>query len=158
MQDISSQPGIEPKPSALEAWSLNHRTTKEVPVHSLREDRMFSTFTWILWDAAVSFEQIAFCPRWFSLSFVIEKPKSLLIIKCRGTNSLRSFVTGIGKMVFRGAAASVMTSIQCGFHGETRSSVNSGTCIPRTVEIFTLPKDNLAARSLGTLKHVFIHH
>ena len=30
-QDLSSRPGIEPAPPALEAWSLNHWTTREVP-------------------------------------------------------------------------------------------------------------------------------
>ena len=29
------QPGIKPMPPVLEAWSLNHWTTREVPVFSL---------------------------------------------------------------------------------------------------------------------------
>ena len=33
MWDLSSpRPGIEPVPPELEAWSLNHWTTREVPV------------------------------------------------------------------------------------------------------------------------------
>ena len=28
---LLSRPGIEPVPPALEAWSLNHRTAREVP-------------------------------------------------------------------------------------------------------------------------------
>ena len=31
MWDLSSRPGIEPAPHALEAWSLNHWTSREVP-------------------------------------------------------------------------------------------------------------------------------
>ena len=31
MQDLSSQPGMEPLPATVEAWSLNHWTAKEVP-------------------------------------------------------------------------------------------------------------------------------
>ena len=30
MRDLSSQPGIEPTPPALEGWSLNHWTAREV--------------------------------------------------------------------------------------------------------------------------------
>ena len=30
-QDLSSQPGMEPMPSAVEAWSPNHWTAREVP-------------------------------------------------------------------------------------------------------------------------------
>ena len=29
------QPGIEPVPPALQAWSLNHWTAREVPQHSV---------------------------------------------------------------------------------------------------------------------------
>ena len=29
MWDLSSQPGIEPVPPALEAWNLNHWTTRK---------------------------------------------------------------------------------------------------------------------------------
>ena len=28
---LDSQPGTEPMPTAMEAWSLNHWTTREVP-------------------------------------------------------------------------------------------------------------------------------
>ena len=31
MRDLSSQPGIEPAPPAVEVWSLNHWTAREVP-------------------------------------------------------------------------------------------------------------------------------
>ena len=31
MQDLVPWPGIEPRPPALGAWSLTHKTTKEVP-------------------------------------------------------------------------------------------------------------------------------
>ena len=34
MQDLSPPPGTEPVPPAVEAWSLNHWTTKEVPYPS----------------------------------------------------------------------------------------------------------------------------
>ena len=33
MQDLSSRPGITPTPPAVEVWSLNHCTTKEVSSH-----------------------------------------------------------------------------------------------------------------------------
>ena len=32
MWDLVPLPGIEPGPSALEVWSLNHWTTREVPM------------------------------------------------------------------------------------------------------------------------------
>ena len=32
MQDLVPQPGIETRPPALEAWSLTHWTTREVPL------------------------------------------------------------------------------------------------------------------------------
>ena len=32
MRDSSPQPGIEPMPRALAVQSLNHRTTREVPI------------------------------------------------------------------------------------------------------------------------------
>ena len=34
MWDLVSQPGIQPRPPALGAWSLTHWTTREVPVDS----------------------------------------------------------------------------------------------------------------------------
>ena len=32
MWDLVPRPGIEPRPPALEAWSLNHCATREVPI------------------------------------------------------------------------------------------------------------------------------
>ena len=34
VQHAVPQPGIEPTPPVVEAWSLNHWTTREVPHHS----------------------------------------------------------------------------------------------------------------------------
>ena len=36
MRDLVPQPGIEPGPPALGAWSLTHWTTREVPCQTLR--------------------------------------------------------------------------------------------------------------------------
>ena len=34
MWDLSSQPGIQTMPTAVEAWRFNHWTTREIPDHS----------------------------------------------------------------------------------------------------------------------------
>ena len=37
MRDLRPQPGIEPGPPALGAWSLSHWTTREVPFLPLQD-------------------------------------------------------------------------------------------------------------------------
>ena len=43
------QPGIEPMPPALEAWSLNHWTTREVPEMKIYVKK--KTCTWMYIEA-----------------------------------------------------------------------------------------------------------
>ena len=38
---LVSQPGIKPVPPALEAWSLNHWTAREVPQGLFLKDKYF---------------------------------------------------------------------------------------------------------------------
>ena len=47
--DLVSRAGIEPRPPALEAWTLSHWTTREVPIVSF--DVQLKQFFWLCHSA-----------------------------------------------------------------------------------------------------------
>ena len=50
MWDLSPPPGTEPEPLTLDTWSINHWTTKEVPISYIPGLNAFCSlsFTWLL--------------------------------------------------------------------------------------------------------------
>ena len=85
MQDLSSQPGIEPEPPAVEVWNPNHWTTRGFPAINFSSHKFFFlilAYSFIYWANNEWPPYTRHCAKATLLAFFAERNLWTLRAKC----------------------------------------------------------------------------